>query len=51
MEKQLIALPTKLWHPYRKSEGTHFDQGATRIEDYLTDSPYNTRPDRVNSGL
>ena len=51
MEKQLISLPTKLWHPYLKSEGTRVNQGATRVEDYLTDSSYTTRPDWVNSGL
>lgn len=51
MEKQLISLPTELWHPYRKSEGTHVNQGVACAEDYLTDSPNSTRPDWVNSGL
>ena len=51
MEKQLISLPTELWHPYRKSEGTRVNQGLARAEDYLADSPNSTRPDWVNSGL
>lgn len=51
MEKRLISLSTKLWHPYRKPKDTRVSQGATRVEDCLTDSPHTTRPDWVNSGL
>ena len=51
MEKQLISLPTKLWHPYRKSEGTRANQGTARVEDYPTDTSDTARPDWVNSGL
>jgi len=51
MEKQLISLPTELWHPYRKSEGTRVDQGAAHVEDYLADSPNLARLDWVNFGL
>ena len=51
MEKQLISLFAKLWHPYRKPEGTRVNQSIARSEDYLTDSPNFARPDWVNSGL
>lgn len=51
MEKQLISLPTKLWHPYRKPEGTRVYQGTAHVEDYLADSPHTARLDWVSSGL
>lgn len=51
MEKQLISQFTELWHPYRKPEETHVNQGLTPIEDYLADNPHIVRPDWVNSGL
>lgn len=40
MEKQLISLPTKLWHPYRKPESNNEDfyQGLADNEDYFTNS-------------
>ncbi len=51
MEKRLPSLHTELWHPYNRPEGTYADQGIAGIEDYLTDSPDTTRPDRVTAGL
>ena len=40
MEEQLISLPTKLWHPYRKPEGNDEDfyQDPAGNEDYFTNS-------------
>lgn len=51
MEKQFISLFAKLWHPYRKPEGTHVNQSIARGEDYFANSPNLARPDWVNSGL
>ncbi len=55
MEKQLISLPTELWHPYRKPEGNGegFNQSLADNEDYLTDSSNYSRHSlsQVTSGL
>jgi hypothetical protein len=51
MEERNRSLHTELWHPYSRPEGTNGDQGATDIEDYLTDTSYPARFDRVTAGL
>ena len=55
MEKQLISLPTKLWHPYRKPEGNNEDfyQGIADNEDYFANSQNYLRHDlgQITSGL
>lgn len=51
MEKRTYSLQTELWHPYRKPEGTHVNQGAASVEAYLTDSQDHSRLGRVTDGL